>query len=621
MEYLGLSYLVCCPQSGFMHNKGGKRVKRIALVGMPNCGKSSLFNRLTGRHAHIGNRAGVTVRGEDAVFALDGKEVLLIDLPGIRSMNAVSADERETLRVLSEERLDLILFVCDATDFARHDILLHELIGLMETLDKCPQLVAVFNFCDELEAFPASKALETALGLPSVAISARRGTGLADLKILLAKLLFLTSAQNPSACRMIRTQSAVRVGKMLGATSRRSETRSARFDRLFFAPGGGYVLFMLVMAGILFLVFGPVGLRLTVLFRAFTVEPLSLFFTRMLQNAPLWLASLLSDGVLGGVGAVLDFLPRLLLLFAAQSLLEQTGILARFNRLFDRFTRRFGLTGEAMTALLLGFGCTVPAILCTRAMKNDCSACRCSCVLPAVACSARMPLCICVSQAFFGVGAWWVCGAVWLLSALCFFMFCAVCELFFPQRARLERHDDALPRWRAPVLSEIILAVREQSAHFLGRAGGMILLCSVAVWGLSSFDLHLQYIGNTGTEQSMMAAFGRLLSPLLLPIGLGDWRLTVALLTGIGAKEAALSTLGVLMGDGVTPLAESIASSGILTPASALSFLIFYCLYFPCAATVATLRAEHRPLRSLVPMLLFAYLLALAVYRLAVAIP
>ena len=402
------------------------------------------------------------------------------------------------------------------------------------------------------------------------------------------------------------------VAGLLGPVRARTRRRSERLDRLFLRPACGVPLFCLLMAGVLFLTFGPVGETLSAGFSRLLLALPAALVARLPSGAPEWLRSLLREGVLGGVGAVLSFLPRLALLFFFQAALEQSGLLARVNRLADPLLRRFGLRGDAVTPLLLGFGCSVPAVLCTRGMKDARARERCARFVPAVACSARMPLCLTVADCCFPGAGWMVCGAVWLFSGRCFLGFCAL-TAGRGRRSPPALHADPLPRWRLPAPRELAGSVLEQVLHFAGRAGGLILLFSVLVWLLSSF--RPGQAAPVAPGQSLLAALGGAMAPLLRPIGLGDWRIAAALLAGVGAKEAALSTLGVLLGGGARPLSEAIAASGLLTPASALSLLVFYTLYFPCAATVAVLGRGQR--RWLWLPLVFAYLLAFLVFRLS----
>lgn len=571
-------------------------MKQAILIGAPNCGKSSLFRLLTGKRTGTGNRAGVTVEALSA--PIPGRDWTLTDLPGLRSVSAASQDEDVTVSYLRAHTPDLVLAVCDATRLAEQYPLLR---AFREAYFPAAPAVLILNFCDELEHFPQRNRL-SAFPLPILPLSARSGEGIDALRAL-----FLPGTELPSPAPFpvgVPAWLAETVGKTSGARLR----RSARWDGILLHPIFGGVFFCLLIAGILWLVFGRFGNFLTDGFLALCIRPLAALSERL--PAVGWLRSLLQEGILGGVGAVLGFFPRLLLLFLLQTFLEQSGYLSRAARLFDPLLSRFGLRGDAVTPLLLGFGCTVPAVLCTRGMKDPGARSRCACYLPCVACSARIPLCLSVSDAFFPGRGWWICAALWVFSGMVFLAFCAL-DTRLRHKTRLpDCHRDALPLLRLPSVSDLVGAACEQLVHFASRAGGLILLTSVGIWLLSRFCPG--QAGMVPVSRSALAVVGRALAPLLVPPGLNDWRIVAALLSGIGAKEATLSTLGILLEVQNGNVGGAICASGVLNARSALSFLVFYLFYFPCAAT---LTVQKRPRRWICP-LLFAYLASTLIYRL-----
>lgn len=585
----------------------------FALLGMPNCGKSTLFHLLTGVRVPTGNRPGVTVTATSAPLCICKKAVTLWDLPGIRTVPTTSADEAETLRFLVNSPPDLLLVVLDATTLFSSLPLLSSLLAGLPSL---PPLLLVFNCCDELSVFPNSHSLTALTNLPSVALSARTGKGLSELETLLRSFSAVSAKSDFSQkTAFFRDPSAQnRLILKIGGTSRKKERFSSFLDRLFLHPFIGIPLFLFLMLFALFLTFGSLGNFLSDLFCTLALSPLAFLLSLVTKSIPPWLSSLLSEGVLNGVGAVLSFLPRMGLLFFFQALLEQSGVLARVSRLFDPFFRRFGLRGDAVTPLLLGFGCSVPAILCTRSMKDADAADRCASCLPAVACSARMPLCLLISETFFPTLSWLVCAGVWIFSGLVFLLLCAILARISGTPAPT-RHEDPLPRWRVPAFADLFGSTLSELLRFLSRAGGTIFLCSLSVWFLSHFRFGVGEM--VPISESTLSLFASIFSPLLVPLGFGDWRISASLLCGIGAKEASLSTLGILLGSDAKGLPAVLLSSGCLTRASAVSFLVFYTLYFPCLATVSTLRGEKKRLRRLVLPLLFAWIFAFFAYRIA----
>lgn len=573
-------------------------MKQAVLIGPPNCGKSTLFRLLTGKHVPTGNRAGVTVEASTA--PIPGTDWQLTDLPGIRSANPSSADEEVTVQTLASVQPDLVLAVADATALAaQYPILL----ALHDRYFPAVPTVLLLNACDELERPVSASALQRFLPASILPLSAQTGMGIDALRAL-----FRSPERLPTAA-FLPPERLLELLQRVGGVSKARTRTVARWDRWLLHPILGFGIFALVSVTILWLTFGAVGSFLTDRFCAFCLSPLFALVRRLVL--PEWLRALLTEGLLGGVGAVLEFLPRMLLLFLLQTFLEQSGYLARAARLFDPVLKRFGLRGDAITPLLLGFGCSVPAVLCTKGMKDRRAGARCACFLPTVACSARIPLCITVSNAFFPGDGWWICALLWLASGVCFLLFCLLDARPWQASAPACCHWDDLPRLRLPSAAEWLNATCEQLVHFFTRAGGTILLTALAVWLLS--HTRLGRPGLVPVSDSLLAQLGGWLAPLLAPIGLQDWRLVAALLAGLGAKEATLSTLGVLLETGgAQGVGTALLSSGLLSARSAFSFLVFYLLYAPCTATLSV---QPRPRKWLLP-LGFAYLLALAVYRL-----
>lgn len=600
-------------------------MKTIALFGMPNCGKSSLFNLLSGGHAPTGNRAGVTVTAQSVPLPLPGvaEPCRLTDLPGIRSLSPSSADERAALAALDANHApDLLLFVCDATDLPRQRELFTGLLSFLSAHRLCIPILFVLNFCDELKAFPDGERVREILGLPSAAVSARTCRGIDRLKRQIAEQLAAPCSRCASLCRCPRIGEAEfdRLERFLGGVREPLLQRTRVLDNILLRPLTGIPLFLLLTAGILFAVFGAPGDFLCDRFRSLLLDPLFAWIGNATASLPPFWHRFLCGGILGGVGAVLDFLPRLTLLFFLQSLLEQTGALARLSRLADRPLSAVGLRGDAMTPLLLGFGCNVPAILCTRSMKDGDAAKRCASCLPVVACSARMPLCFAVADAFFGNRGWIVCALIWVYSALFFLLLCALFRRLSGARGRGLRHEDPLPRWRFPSPTELLSSLLENLSHFLLRVGGTVFFLSVLIFFLTSVGAGFAILPEGETDGSFLAAASRAIAPLLAPLGFGNWQTCAVLLSGFGAKEASLSTLGILLGTG-SPVSASLASSGFLSARSAVPFLLFYSTSFPCAATVAALRAEKRGLLPLLPIFLFSYLFAMIGALLCGAVP
>ncbi len=614
---------------------------RAVLVGAPNCGKSSLFNRLTGGHAYVGNRAGVTVGASagriSAARLPRAGGAQLIDLPGIRSLTPQGGDEEISCRVLlaaaataapdaptapaaaSTPPPDLIINVLCATTLERCIALTLE---LREALPGRPMLCVV-NMCDELERggeLLQLERLEQRLGLPCVAVSAATGAGLDRLYARVDALLVQRGGRSVPAAPTSRGTRARLAAQIAAECVRPARPRSTdvtdpaapaprstaptnpaprgtltdRADRLLTHPVWGFAVLLVVMAAIFTLIFGPPGDRLTALLEAVLL--------RLPEAGVEWLCDrglpaaaqlILRRWLLGGVGAVLSFLPKIMLLYLLLALLEDSGYLARAAYLADPLTRRFGLSGHSFISVVLAFGCSVPAIAATRTLSDRAERRRCTMLLPLIPCSARLPMYLLLSGVATG-GA--VTAPRYLLLLALYLLPCVV---FLVLSALLRRRQGLppfiveLPRYRLPRPGVVLRGSLYQCGDFLRRAAGTVFLSSGVVWLLSALTPTLRLTDDP--ELSLLAAAAGLLTPLLRPLGLRDWRLTAALLAGICAKEGAVATLGVL-----TPGSGALTArlAACLSPASAVSLGVFYSMYLPCAATIAAMRRESGAART-----------------------
>lgn len=648
---------------------------KIALVGARNCGKSTLFNRLTGGNARVGNFPGVTVERKSG--AVPGRpDWELTDLPGVCSLHPRSPDEAVTRDFLLSERPDVIINAADATAPERALYLTLQLTSL-----GIPTVLAL-NMSDELRTGGGSvdvPALSDALGLPVVSVSARLGEGLDALlgycaavaghpprperhapavERCLRSLAGLVGersgmpARFGAECLLVGDAEAV---SRLGLTAAEAERARSPVSRLERETGADAALalvssrwntaerlcrryakmpaqsradrltrradeilargvpaigiFALVMLGIFYLSFALAGgvceralaSALDALCRASDGAMLRCGVHPVVR-------SLVSEGILPGVGSVLRFMPVVLALLFLLSLLEECGYLARIAFICDGPMSRLGLSGAAIVPLLLGFGCTVPAVTAARTLPDARQRLAAAVLAPYMSCSAKLPVYALLIAAFFPRHRALVLLALYLLGIL----FMAGHALFL--RASLGNSPGAvmeLPRYRLPPLGGTLRLVREKSADFLRRTFSIILLASVAVWFLRSFDARLRPVSDSA--HSLLSLVSGYISPLLAPLGFDDWRVCTALITGLLAKEAVAGTLGVLLG----PAGPDAA----FTPRSALSFLVFVLLYTPCAAALACLRRETGSALKTAAIacsrLVLAWLCAALVYALA----
>ena len=600
---------------------------RIALAGNPNSGKTTLLNRLTGMRQRVGNFPGVTVERVEGALRAD-ESVTLIDLPGVYALDAAEGEEAVARETLAREKLDAVINVLDATSMARGLYLTLELkaMGLpvlvaLTMLDELPEKGKEINLPE----------LERELGLPVVAaqklpaalkklhpnskaqnreVQERRvpagGMGAAPpssppfprqraysspknrevqepqvpARGMGAAPPSLPSFPSSSSSLYARADSVVsHVVRGAGETAARK--RSRRADAVLMHPAWALPAFGAVMAGILYLTFGPVGGAAGEWLGA-AVETAFGALDGALKGAraPEWLCSLLSEGILNGLGAVLGFLPSVLTLFFLLSLVEDSGYMARMACCADRLFRRLGLNGRAFVPALLGFGCTVPAILATRTLPDARDRRRMTLLLPFCSCSAKLPVYSLFAAAFFpgkevlAVGALYALGALLMLPAA----FCM---------SRLAPGEEStflleLPSYRMPSAKAALSLMLRRAQIFLRCALTTLLPASVLIWLLNRIEL---------SGVSLLQLVSGAVAPAFAPAGFGMWQAAAALLCGLAAKEGILSTFGVLLRAPGT-FALRAALRRVFTPLTAASFLTFTLLYTPCAAALGAARRE-----------------------------
>ncbi|MFB3826008.1 MAG: ferrous iron transport protein B [Bryobacteraceae bacterium] len=589
-----------------------------AVVGPPNSGKSTLFNRLTGLRQKVANFPGVTVEQHTGTVDLaDGKQITLIDLPGIYSLNPRSEDEQVTRDVLTGARADTprpdaVLLVLDSTNLGRHLMLAAPVLAL-----GLPTLV-ILNMADDLRARGGEvdvEALERQLGAPAVLASARDGEGFERVLAFLERgvpppePLELPVLHDVPRCRAW----AGKVGAHAGYQPPAPPLWTRRLDSVFLHPVAGPLIFAAVVV--------------TVFQSIFTLAaPLMELVKTAVAASGAWVGgvlpasafrSLVVDGVWGGVGSVLVFLPQILLLFLFLGVLEDSGYLARAALIADRTMARVGLQGKAFIPLLSAYACAVPAVLATRTIENKRDRIATILIAPFMTCSARLPVYTLIIAAFLPnhplLGGLLGARAAALLG-LYLLGFCAAVLTARLLKSSVLRTDRApffleMPPYRRPTLRSLGLRLYDRSKVFLRRAGTVILLVSVCIWGLA--HLPLDHGQAPSIEHSLAGTLGRSIEPLIEPLGF-NWKIGVGLITSLAAREVIVSTLGTIYG------MENKANSGglqaalqkDLTPAAAVALLVFFAFAMQCVSTIAVVRRETGGWKW--PAAQFAYMGALA---------
>ena len=628
----------------------------FALAGNQNCGKTTLFNALTGSNQHVGNFPGVTVdqkmgdiRGE--------KNCSVVDLPGIYSLRPYTQEEIVTRDFILNQKPDGIINIVDATNIERNLYLTLQLLEL-----RVPMVLAL-NMMDEVRANGGSidvQKMSAALGIPVVPISAAKGEGVSELitqaltvargKILPKVTDFCTDDSAVHRCLHAVIHLISDHAERLGVPTRfcaaklieggdtlekdlrldenekellehcivqmenetgldrnaaladmrytfiegvvassvikchesREHARSVKFDKVLTGKYTAIPTFLAVMFLTFFLTFHVIGQRLSDLL-AVGINDLTAIVDRGLTAYGInpVVHSLIIDGIFAGVGSVLVFLPIIVTLFFFLSILEDTGYMARVAFVMDKPLRRIGLSGRSIVPLLIGFGCSVPAIMATRTVSSDRDRKMTILLTPYMSCSAKISIYAFFTAAFFPQYGALVMIALYLLGILIGIV-AALIMNHTAFRGKPVPFVMELPNYRLPSAKSVGLLLWEKAKDFLQRAFTVIFLATIIIWFLQGFDTRLNVVADS--SYSLLALIGQWIAPLFAPLGFADWRCATALISGFVAKESVVSTLEVLLGGA--------AVTGMFSPRAAISFLVFTLLYTPCVAAIATIRRE-----------------------------
>ena len=663
---------------------------KFALAGNQNCGKTALFNALTGMRCHVGNFPGVTV--EQKVGQIRGKSgCSVVDLPGIYSLRPYTQEEIVTRDYLLQEKPDCIINIIDATNIERNLYLTLQLLEL-----EVPTVLAL-NMMDEVRANGGTIDVETLsseLGIAVVPISAIKGEGVSELidrametareHVLPIRADFcgadsaahrcihavmhlvqdhakeqglplrfcaskLIESDNDMADRLridknereliehclvqLETESgldrnaaladmrytfieSVVTAAVVKSKESREHRRSVAIDRILTVKYTAIPVFLCVILLIFWLTFNVVGAGLQRLLGS-GIEQLSNVVDTALTNYGInpVIHSLVIDGIFNGVGSVLSFLPVIVTLFFFLSVLEDTGYMARIAFVMDKLLRRLGLSGRSFVPMLIGFGCSVPAIMASRTVSSDRDRKMTMLLIPFMSCSAKIPIYSVFTAAFFpGRGALVMFALYFGGMVLAILTALVLKSTLF--RGKPVPFVMELPNYRFPSLRSVALLLWEKARDFLQRAFSVIFIATIVIWFLQSFDLHLNPVANSA--DSLLAGVGRILAVLFRPLGFGDWRFSTALLSGFVAKEQVVSTLAVLAGCDAGVLYTALPTM-LPSTLAACSFLAFTLLYTPCVAAIAALRKElHSRMATLGVILIqcgMAWIVAFAVFK------
>lgn len=585
---------------------------KVGFVGNPNCGKTTLFNAVTGARQKTANWPGVTVERIEGHIRYRESDISMIDLPGVYSLDAYTLEERITKAGLQEEALDLIINVVDASLLERSLYLTFQLMELQK-----PMIVAL-NMMDITDArgvkIDVSQLSMLLANIPVIPISARKGEGV-DLLIQNMISLYRMEHKKIPKENSFRHDTYNEIEAIVAKCQSKDTEFPGRTDQIdawLTHPIWGIPIFLAIMGGVFLVTFG-MGDFLKIYLESGLDWVLSEVerLLRQMSASP-WMISLVVSGIISGVGGILTFLPNIIILFTALAILEDSGYMTRAAYVMNEVMGKAGLSGRAFLPMLLGFGCSVPAILATRMLTNDRERKRTIFMIPFMSCSARLPVYVLFAGMFFPKHPAAVAYSLYLVGI--------AGALLTAQLISKEVDYNAanlllieLPEYKLPEIHVTVNYVWSKVQDYLLKAGSMIFLASIILWLL----LNTSPTGYTNViSESFAARIGQLLVPVLRPAGINSWQLAVALLSGISAKEVVVTSLAILYGvnninsaSGMEQLGRQLAGSGFYG-IHAYAFMIFCLLYPPCVAAMAVVRKETGSWRFTIRMVVFQLMLA-----------
>lgn len=664
---------------------------KFALAGNPNCGKTTMFNELTGSSQYVGNWPGVTVEKKEGKLK-DHKDIVITDLPGIYSLSPYTLEEVVARNYLLQENPDVIIDIVDATNIERN---LYLTTQLLET--GIPVVIAL-NMMDVVKKTGDKidiRKLSEKLGCPIVETSALKATGLGQLidtamtvaqtvktQVALHKFASevenvlasightIESMVNPETLRWHSVKLFERDEKEEEALRLSSEKRqyveeiitqcenqlnddsesiitgeryayiqklmhecvkkrankmtiSDRIDRVVTNRVAAIPIFIGVMFLVYFIAVSTVGTLVTdwtndELFGTYITDWATGGLTAI--GASDWVLSLVVDGIIGGVGAVIGFVPQMLILFLLLSLLEDCGYMARVAFIMDRIFRKFGLSGKSFIPLLVASGCGVPGIMASRTIENESDRRMTIMTTTFVPCSAKLPIIALIAGALFPENSWWLAPCAYFLGIGMVIVSGIILKKLKPFAGEVAPFVMELPQYRVPAAKGVLMHMWERAKSFIIKAGTIIFISAVVIWFLSNFNTSLEMVD---TGDSMLAAIGSFIAPVFTPLGFGDWQSSVATITGLVAKENVVGTMGVLHGlmdatEETTALLSSVAAT--FTTVSAFSFMAFNLLCAPCFAAIGAISREMNSAKwtwaAIGYQTLLAYVIAFIIFQL-----
>ncbi len=649
-----------------------KKIIRVACVGNPNCGKTTLFNALTGSKLKVANWPGVTVEKTEGQTTFEGWDIDLVDTPGIYSLSSYTIEEKVTRKCVMDDDIDVIVNIIDASNMERNLYLTLQLLELGKPVVLALNMMDIVK--DRGMEIDLHRLPEMLGNIPVVPVSAAKRTGLnillhavihhyeenddeeyilqypEKLESKIEKLMVMMKAHYPThascrwhAIKLLEEDEEVKKEHPLAVShiadknyekdiisckykyiekvvkevlfyKKEKKATTDKIDKFLTNEWFGLPIFLIIMGLVFFLTFAIGDILKSVFEQGLSLLSISVEELLIQLNTANWLKSLIVDGIITGVGGILTFLPNIFILFFALAILEDSGYMSRVAYVMDSVMGRVGLSGKAFLPMILGFGCTVPAIMATRALETEQDRRRTMMITPFMSCSARLPIYVIFSEMFFPD-----CPGLIAFSFYIIGMLVAIFSALVMKKLTKGKENNMLlielPEYKRPNGRTVRIYVFQKLKDYLTKAGTTIFIASIIIWIILNF-------GITGMvenpAESFGAMIGRLLVPMLKPAGLGMWQIAVALISGISAKEIVVSSFSVLLGvanansaDGCQALVANLhAINPAFGPLNAYCLMLFCLLYIPCVAAMATIKKESGSLPFTLKLLSFELLLA-----------
>lgn len=570
-----------------------EQIKKIALIGNPNVGKTTLFNQLTGLNQKVANWPGVTLNKVSGILKTPNESFDIVDFPGLYSLEHGEVEEQIVIDDLKQTKYDCIISVIDATQLERHLPLVIQLTAL-----KTPMIIAL-NFYElalKRDINISIEALSTLIGAPILIVNPRKQAGTSALLKRLDDFAHLTAPKSPlhfptehvALIQYIHTNIIPAV--VNNTCDRTTLTLTNKIDRIVLNRWLAFPILLFVLFALFSLTFQFLGQPLADFIDVFINDTFVPWLESMewMQNNTI-LSSLFIEGIIGGVGTIITALPLILALFLGTSLIEDSGYMARISVILDRLLRKIGLSGRAIVPLMSGFGCTVPALMATKGLASERERKMATLLIPFMSCSARLPIYALFAVIFFPEYELFAIAGLYIFGVV----IAIIIGLFLKYFVYKEEPTPfimELPEYRIPAFISIFKHTYNKALGFLKKATTTILAGVILIWAASHFTFTFAY--TESMEESMLAILGNILAPLFQPLGFGNWQNVVGIISGFLAKETVVSTFGVVYGSGGDGDPTNMIAT-IFSHRSAISFLVFTLLYTPCVAVIGTVKTEY----------------------------